>query len=67
LQETTTNNPSMTKKQTIGLILMLASAAAAVQLTVFFSLIMRGWFFSICLGALVIVFACGADMFRGNE
>jgi hypothetical protein len=57
----------MSKKQTIGLILMLAAAAAAVQLTVFFSLILRGWLFSIFLGALVIVFASGADMFRGNE
>jgi len=57
----------MSKKQTIGLILMLAAAAAAVQLTVFFSLVLRGWLFSIFLGALVIVFASGADMFRGNE
>jgi hypothetical protein len=57
----------MTKKQTRGLIFMLASAAAAVQMTVFFSPVLRGWLYSIFLGVLVIVFAAGADMFRGSE
>ena len=57
----------MTKKQNIGLVFMLGSAAAAIQLTIFFSPLLRGWFYSICLGMLVIVFAGGADLFRGKE
>ena len=44
-----------------------ASVAAAVQMTVFFSPVLRGWLYSIFLGVLVIVFAAGADMFRGSE
>ena len=58
---------SMTKKQTVGLVFMLGSAAAAIQLTIFFSMLLRGWAYSICLGMLVIAFAGGADMFRGKE
>lgn len=57
----------MSKRQSVGLIFMIGSAAAAIQMTLFFSPIMRGWFYSICLGVLAIVFASGADMFRGNE
>jgi hypothetical protein len=56
----------MTKKESTGLVLMLGSAAAGIQLTLF-SPILRGWFYSICLGVLIIVFASGADLFRGNE
>jgi hypothetical protein len=56
----------MTKKQRTGLVFMLGSAAAGIQLTIF-SPVLMGWFYSICLVALIIVFACGADMFRGNE
>jgi hypothetical protein len=70
MQEIETKNTttaSMSKKQTIGLILMLGSAAAGIQMTVFFSLALKGWFYSICLGILILVFAYGADMFRGNE
>jgi hypothetical protein len=63
----TTRDETMTKKENTGLVLMLGSAAAAIQLTIFFSPILRGWFYSICLGALIIVFASGADLFRGNE
>jgi hypothetical protein len=63
----TTGDASMSKRQSIGLIFMIGSAAAAIQMTLFFSPIMRGWFYSICLGILAIVFASGADMFRGNE
>jgi len=57
----------MTKKENTGLVLMLGSAAAAIQLTIFFSPILRGWFYSTCLGVLIIVFASGADLFKGNE
>ncbi len=57
----------MTKKQNTGLVLMLGSVAAAVQLTVFFTPILSGWFYSLCIGALIIVFASGADLFRKNE
>lgn len=46
---------------------MLASAAAGIQLTIFFIPILSGWFYSTCLAALIIVFASGADLFRGNE
>ena len=63
----TTKDVSMSKRQSVGLIFMIGSAAAAIQMTLFFSPIMRGWFYSICLGVLAIVFASGADMFRGNE
>ena len=63
----TTRGETMTKKENTGLVLMLGSAAAAIQLTIFFSPILRGWFYSICLGVLIIVFASGADLFRGNE
>jgi hypothetical protein len=56
----------MTKRQSTGLIFMLGSAAAGIQLTIF-SPILRGWFYSICLVVLIIVFACGADQFRGSE
>jgi hypothetical protein len=56
----------MTKKQRTGLVYMVGSAAVAIQLTIF-SPILRGWFYSICLVLLIIVFASGADMFRGNE
>lgn len=56
----------MTKKQSTGLILMLVSVAVGIQLTLF-SPILRGWFYSICLGVLIITFASGADLFRGNE
>lgn len=63
----TTRGETMTRKESTGLVLMLGSAAAAIQLTIFFSPILRGWFYSICLGALVIAFASGADLFRGNE
>lgn len=56
----------MTRKQSTGLIFMLGSAAAAIQLTIF-SPVLRGWFYSICLGILIVVFAGGADLFRGNE
>jgi hypothetical protein len=45
---------------------MLGSAAAGIQLTLF-TPILRGWFYSICLAALIIVFVSGADLFRGNE
>jgi len=58
---------TMTKKENTGLVLMLGSAAAAIQLTIFFSPILRGWFYSTCLGVLIIVFASGADLFKGNE
>lgn len=58
---------TMTKKQNIGLVCMLGSVAAGIQLTIFFSPVLRGWFYSVCLGALVIVFASGADLFRGNQ
>lgn len=57
---------TMTKKQRTGLVYMVGSAAVAIQLTIF-SPILRGWFYSICLVLLIIVFASGADMFRGNE
>jgi hypothetical protein len=57
---------TMTKKQSTGLIFMLGSAAAAIQLTIF-SPVLRGWFYSICLGILIVVFAGGADLFRGRE
>ena len=63
----TTRDETMTKKESTELVLMLGSAAAAIQLTIFFSPILRGWFYSICLGVLIIVFASGADLFRGNE
>src|ERR1700751_6126553 len=63
----TTRGETMTKKENTGLVLMLGSAAAAIQLTIFFSPILRGWFYSICLGVLIIVSASGADLFRGNE
>lgn len=56
----------MTKKQSTGIALMIGSVAAGIQLTLF-SPILRGWFYSICLGALIIVFASGAELFRGNE
>ena len=62
----TTRDETMTKKESTGLVLMLGSAAAGIQLTLF-SPILRGWFYSICLGVLIIVFASGADLFRGNE
>jgi len=62
----TTRDETMTKKQSTGLILMLVSAAVGIQLTLF-SPILRGWFYSICLGVLIITFASGADLFRGNE
>jgi hypothetical protein len=62
----TTRDETMTKKENTGLVLMLGSAAAGIQLTIF-SPILRGWFYSICLGALIIVFVSGADLFRGNE
>jgi len=62
-----TGDAAMSKRQSVGLIFMIGSAAAAIQMTLFFSPIMRGWFYSICLGVLAIVFASGADMFRGNE
>jgi len=45
---------------------MLGSVAAGIQLTIF-SPVLRGWVYSICLGVLVIAFAGGADLFRGNE
>jgi F0F1-type ATP synthase assembly protein I len=62
----TTRDEAMTKKQNTGLVLMLASAAVGIQLTLFIP-ILRGWFYSICLAALIIVFVSGADLFRGNE
>jgi hypothetical protein len=65
-QEMEPEMKTMTKKQSIGLIFMLGSAAAAIQLTIF-SPVLRGWFYSICLGILIVVFAGGADLFRGNE
>ena len=55
---------TMTKKQSIGLVIMLG--AAGIQLTLF-SPVLRGWFYSVCLGILIVVFAGGADLFRGNE
>jgi hypothetical protein len=55
----------MTKKQSIGLVIMLGAAAAGIQLTLF-SPVLRGWFYSVCLGILIVVFAGGADLFRGN-
>jgi len=62
----TTRGETMTKKQSTGLVCMLGSAAAGIHLTLF-SPILRGWFYTICLGVLIIVFASGADLFRGNE
>jgi hypothetical protein len=62
----TLRDETMTKKQRTGLVYMVGSAAVAIQLTIF-SPILRGWFYSICLVLLIIVFASGADMFRGNE
>ena len=62
----TTNDGTMTKKQSSGLVLMLGSAAAGIQLSLF-SPMLRGWFCSICLGVLVIAFAGGVDLFRGDE
>lgn len=56
----------MTKKQSIGLVFMLGAGAAGIQLTLF-SPVLRGWFYSICLGILIVVFAGGVDMFRGNQ
>jgi hypothetical protein len=68
--ETETRDPTrdeaMTKKESTGLALMLGAAAAGIQLTIF-SPILRGWFYSICLGVLIIVFVSGADLFRGSE
>jgi len=64
--EETTGDESMTKKQSIGLVFMLGSAAAGIQLTIF-SPVLRGWFYSVCLGVLIVIFAGGADLFRGNE
>jgi len=62
----TTGDEPMTKKQSTGLVFMLGSAAAAIQLTIF-SPVLRGWLYSVCLGVLIVVFASGADLFRGNE
>jgi hypothetical protein len=62
----TTRDETMTKKQRTGLAFMLGSAAAAIQLTIF-SPILRGWFYSVCFGVLIVVFASGMDLFRGNE
>lgn len=45
---------------------MLGSAAVGIQLTLF-SPVLKGWFYSMCLVALIIVFACGADLFRGSN
>jgi hypothetical protein len=56
----------MTKKQSTGIALMIAAVAAGIQLTLF-SPILRGWFYSICLGALIILFASGAELLRGSE
>jgi hypothetical protein len=56
----------MTKKQSIGIALMVGSAAAGIQLTLF-SPILRGWFYSVCIGALIIAFAGGAELLRGSE
>jgi len=56
----------MTKKQRTGLIFMIGSVAAGIQLTLF-SPILRGWLYSIFLGILIITFAGGADLFHGNE
>jgi hypothetical protein len=56
----------MTKKQSIGVALMVGAAAAGIQLTLF-SPVLRGWFYSVCLGALVVVFASGAELLRGSE
>lgn len=64
--KSTAREGTMSKKQSAGLVLMLGSAAAGIQLT-FFGPILRGWFYSICLGILIITFAGGADLFRGNE
>lgn len=64
--KSTATDGTMTRKQSSGLVLMLGSAAAGIQLTLF-SPMLRGWFYSICLGVLVIAFAGGADLFRGNE
>jgi hypothetical protein len=61
-----TRDETMTKKQRTGLVFMLGSVAAGIQLTIF-SPVLRGWVYSICLGVLVIAFAGGADLFRGNE
>ena len=65
-QRTQLRDEAMTKKQSTGVALMIGSAAAGIQLTLF-SPILRGWFYSICLGALVVVFASGAELFRGSE
>jgi hypothetical protein len=64
--EIETRDETMTKKQRTGLLCMLGSAAVGIQLTLF-SPVLRGWFYSTCLVALIIVFACGADLYRGNE
>lgn len=45
---------------------MLGSAAVGIQLTLF-SPVLKGWLFSTCLVALIIVFACGADLYKGNK
>jgi hypothetical protein len=62
----TIREKAMTKKQSTGIALMIGSAAVGIQLTLF-SPILRGWFYSVCLGALIIVFASGAELLRGSE